>query len=119
MIKSELIAASPKLQHHHQLRISRARYESDLARRRFMLVDAANRLVAAGLEAEWNAALVGACSGRGRTCPLPRRAFPEQLSTEMRHRIQALATTICRSLGPIRQSLIASARKSSPISSRM
>jgi hypothetical protein len=42
---------------HHQLRITRARYECDVARRRFMLVDPANRLVAAGLEAEWNAYL--------------------------------------------------------------
>ena len=35
----------------------RARYEADLARRRYMQVDPANRLVADSLEAEWNHAL--------------------------------------------------------------
>lgn len=34
--------------------VERAQYEADLARRRFMLVDPENRLVAESLEAEWN-----------------------------------------------------------------
>lgn len=34
--------------------VERARYEADLARRRYMQVDPANRLVADSLEAEWN-----------------------------------------------------------------
>jgi hypothetical protein len=34
--------------------IERAQFEADLAQRRFMLVDPANRLVANTLEAEWN-----------------------------------------------------------------
>jgi hypothetical protein len=34
--------------------IERAQFEADLAQRRFMLVDPANRLVADTLEAEWN-----------------------------------------------------------------
>lgn len=37
--------------------VERARYEADLAQRRYMLVDPANRLVADTLEAEWNAKL--------------------------------------------------------------
>src|SRR5262249_26842574 len=37
--------------------VERARYQSDLARRRFMQVDPGNRLVADTLEAEWNQAL--------------------------------------------------------------
>jgi DNA invertase Pin-like site-specific DNA recombinase len=37
-----------------QQRVERARYESELARRRYMSVDPANRLVADALEAEWN-----------------------------------------------------------------
>lgn len=37
--------------------VERARYEVDLARRRYMEVDPANRLVAAELEAEWNRTL--------------------------------------------------------------
>jgi len=57
-IQGELDRRVAQSEQHHQLRITRARYESDFARRRFMLVDPANRLVAAGLEAEWNARLV-------------------------------------------------------------
>jgi DNA invertase Pin-like site-specific DNA recombinase len=37
--------------------VERARYQSDLARQRFMHVDPSNRLVADSLEAEWNQAL--------------------------------------------------------------
>ena len=37
--------------------VERARYQSDLARRRYMQVDPDNRLVADSLEAEWNEAL--------------------------------------------------------------
>jgi hypothetical protein len=37
--------------------VERARYQSDLARRRFMHVDPGNRLVADTLEGEWNQAL--------------------------------------------------------------
>jgi DNA invertase Pin-like site-specific DNA recombinase len=40
-----------------QQEIERARYEADLARRRFMQCDPDNRLVADSLEAEWNQAL--------------------------------------------------------------
>ena len=40
-----------------RLQVDRARYESELARRRFLRVDPDNRLVAASLEAEWNAKL--------------------------------------------------------------
>jgi hypothetical protein len=40
-----------------RLQVDRARYESELARRRFLRVDPDNRLVAASLEAEWNARL--------------------------------------------------------------
>jgi DNA invertase Pin-like site-specific DNA recombinase len=37
--------------------VERARYEADLAQRRYMLVDPSNRLVADTLEAEWNSKL--------------------------------------------------------------
>ena len=37
--------------------VERARYEADLAQRRYMHVDPANRLVADTLEAEWNSKL--------------------------------------------------------------
>jgi hypothetical protein len=47
-------AESDQLRHQA---IERARYESDLARRRYMRCDPDNRLVADSLEAEWNLAL--------------------------------------------------------------
>jgi hypothetical protein len=41
----------------HRRAVERARDEADLARRRYLQVDPANRLVADELEAHWNAAL--------------------------------------------------------------
>jgi len=38
----------------HQQQIERAGYEAEIARKRYMLVDPANRLVATELESEWN-----------------------------------------------------------------
>jgi DNA invertase Pin-like site-specific DNA recombinase len=40
-----------------RMRIERARYEADLAERRYEAVDPANRLIAATLETRWNAAM--------------------------------------------------------------
>ena len=40
-----------------QLRLEQARYEADLARRRFLAVEPEHRLVARSLEQEWNAKL--------------------------------------------------------------
>jgi len=40
-----------------QQQVQRARYEADLAKRRFMQVDPSNRLVADALEADWNESL--------------------------------------------------------------
>ena len=37
--------------------MERARYRADLARRRYLAVDPANRLVADSLESDWNTAL--------------------------------------------------------------
>jgi hypothetical protein len=88
-IQSELDRRIAEREHHHQLRITRARYESDLARRRFMLVDPANRLVAAGLEAEWNRRLSELAVVEQELARF-RAGSHEQLSADMRHRIEAL-----------------------------
>jgi hypothetical protein len=45
------VAETDALRRQH---VERMRYEAELARRRYMLVDPANRLVADNLEAEWN-----------------------------------------------------------------
>lgn len=49
-----------------ELAVERTGYESDLARRRYEAVDPGNRLVAAELEARWNAVLAQADEARSR-----------------------------------------------------
>jgi len=88
-IQSELDRLTAQGEHHHQLRITRARYESDTARRRFMLVDPANRLVAAGLEAEWNARLSELTAAEAELARF-RDGSQEKLSIDMRRRILEL-----------------------------
>lgn len=47
-----------QIEQHWKLRIERAEYEADLARRRYAAVDPENRLVARSLERDWNEKLV-------------------------------------------------------------
>src|SRR5204863_2030518 len=71
--------------------VERAQYEADHARRRYMQVDPANRLVADSLEADWNAklrALVDAQEEYERQRTADRLVVDE----EERQRIFALAT---------------------------
>lgn len=74
-----------------RLQVERARYEADLARRRYMQVDPENRLVADSLEAEWNnklRALTETQEEYERQCKNDRRI----LNTEERNKILTLAT---------------------------
>ena len=75
--------------------VERARYDADLARRRFMEVDPGNRLVADVLEAEWNEKLRGLKQAQEE---LQRRRQEDhrQLGGEQRDRILALATDFPR-----------------------
>lgn len=78
-----------------QAQVERARYEADLARRRYMQVDPANRLVADTLEAEWNnklRAVEQAQQEYERQRQGDRRVFTE----EDRVKIVALATDFPR-----------------------
>jgi DNA invertase Pin-like site-specific DNA recombinase len=50
---SEIEAERQRLAEQWRLRLERARYQADMARRRYEEVDPANRLVAATLEADW------------------------------------------------------------------
>jgi DNA invertase Pin-like site-specific DNA recombinase len=70
-----------------------ARYAATRAERRYRAVDPENRLVARGLEAEWEAALQAA---RDANAELDRReaARPVRLSADERARILALATDL-------------------------
>lgn len=54
----ELERRTGTVQRQWQLKLERARYESELAQRRYEEVDPSNRLVALSLERNWNSALV-------------------------------------------------------------
>jgi DNA invertase Pin-like site-specific DNA recombinase len=75
--------------------VERARYEADLARRRFMKVDPDNRLVADELEAEWNRKL-RALTETQQDCEHRRQADKAVLDEQQRARILALSTDLPR-----------------------
>src|SRR5262249_23274510 len=75
--------------------VERARYEADLAQRRYMHVDPATRLVADALEAEWNNKLRALNQAQEE---YQRRRQADQLTIDnaQRERIAALATDFPR-----------------------
>jgi DNA invertase Pin-like site-specific DNA recombinase len=75
--------------------VERARYEADLARRRYMQVDPDNRLVADELEAEWNRRLRAVTEAQ-EEYERQRHADRAALDEEQRRRIMALATDFPR-----------------------
>jgi len=75
-----------------RLQVDRARYESELARRRFLRVDPDNRLVAASLEAEWNSKL-HALSEAEQNYERQRQADQLKVSSVQREQVLALATS--------------------------
>ena len=79
-----------QIDHQWQLRIERARYDAELAKRRFCAIDPENRLVARNLERDWNERLVEIERLEREYTSLPR---PSTLvaSPEERQRILALA----------------------------
>ena len=70
--------------------VKRARYHADLARRRYLAVDPANRLVADTLEADWNTAL-RALSQAQDTYDQARKNDTGQLTDAQKTRIRQLA----------------------------
>ncbi len=70
--------------------VERARYQTDLARRRFMQVDPDNRLVADSLEAEWNETLRALADAQERY-EKQRQADRAGLNEQQRASIMALA----------------------------
>jgi DNA invertase Pin-like site-specific DNA recombinase len=71
----------------------RARYEAELARRRYMRVDPENRLVADALEADWNARLRAQREAE-EEYQRQREADQGVLDEQQRKRIAALATDV-------------------------
>ena len=90
-VQNELDSRFEELDQLRRAEVDSARYECELARRRFMRVDPDNRLVADSLEAEWNQklrALEAAKLGYERQ----RDADKHKLSEEEHSKILALAT---------------------------
>jgi DNA invertase Pin-like site-specific DNA recombinase len=94
-VQQELQVRSEETDRLRRQQIERARYEADLARRRYMQVDPDNRLVADELEAEWNRRL-RALTEAQTEYERQRQADRAVLEDEQRHRILALATDFPR-----------------------
>jgi hypothetical protein len=71
--------------------VERARYEANLAQRRYMQVEPENRLVADTLEAEWNQKLQALAEAR-LECERQRSLDRQLLDQEKREKIMALAS---------------------------
>ena len=93
------------------LEVERARYEAERAERRYRTVEPENRLVARGLETEWENRLRDLAAAeaelRRREQQRPSRLGPEQLK-----RIQILGSDIRQGLGSAAPPRIAIARNS-------
>jgi len=72
--------------------VQRARYHADLARRRYLTVDPANRLVADTLEADWNTALRGLRDAQDTYDKATNTAAGGALTDAQKTRIRQLAT---------------------------
>lgn len=75
--------------------VDRARYEAELARRRYMHVDPDNRLVADALEGEWNNRLRALATAQ-EEYERRREADPLTLDAQLRARVLALAQNFPR-----------------------
>jgi DNA invertase Pin-like site-specific DNA recombinase len=73
--------------------VERARYHADLARRRYLAVDPANRLVADTLEADWNTALRALTQAQD-TCDQASKHDTGQLTDTQQARIHQLVTDL-------------------------
>jgi len=89
----QLQARAKQIDRQWQLRLERAQYEADLARRRYVAIDPENRLVARSLEREWNEKLTEVERLQREYATLPKP--PALLITPReRERILALAHDI-------------------------
>ncbi len=94
-VQQELQARIEEVDKLRKKQVERARYEADLAQRRYLHVDPANRLVADSLEADWNEklrALTAAQEQYEQQRQKDRAAVDEQ----QRARIAALASDFPR-----------------------
>ena len=94
-VQQELQARIEEVDRLRKKHVERARYEADLAQRRYLHVDPANRLVADSLEADWNEKL--------RALTLAQEQYEQQrrqdritVDEQQRARIAALASDFPR-----------------------
>jgi DNA invertase Pin-like site-specific DNA recombinase len=92
-VQQQLQARVDEAERLRSYQVERARYEADVARRRFMKVDPENRLVADELEAEWNRKLRALTEAQDEA---NRQSTPAVLDEAQRARILALATDLPR-----------------------
>jgi len=86
----ELDARARQLERQWQLQLERARYEADLARRRYLTVEPEHRLVARSLERDWDAKLAEVARLEREYAALPSPTA-HLVSPAERQRILALA----------------------------
>lgn len=91
----ELEARAHQIERAWELERERARYEAELARRRFELVEPLNRLVARSLEREWNQKLLQLEQWE-REAALASRVAPCCLTAPERERVLSLARDLPR-----------------------
>jgi DNA invertase Pin-like site-specific DNA recombinase len=94
-VQRELQARLEDTDRLHRRAVESARYEADLARRRYLQVDPANRLVADELEAQWNRALQQVVDAQ-EIYDRHRQGARVGVDAEARARILALASDFPR-----------------------
>jgi len=94
-IQTELAARDSEADHLRRQHVERARYDADLAERRFLQVDPDHRLVADALEADWNAKL-RALTAAQEAYEHAKTAEPHIVSDVERAELLALATDFPR-----------------------
>jgi DNA invertase Pin-like site-specific DNA recombinase len=94
-VQQEIKARIEEVDRLRRKQVERARYEADLAQRRYLHVDPANRLVADSLEAEWNSKL-RALNEAQEECDRLCRTDHLAMNEPQLERIAALATDFPR-----------------------
>ena len=89
-VQAELQARADEADELRRQQVERARYEADLAQRRYLQVDPENRLVAGSLEADWNARLRTLAAAE-EECARRRAADGRLLGEQQEAQILALA----------------------------
>lgn len=94
-VQDELRARSDEADRLRRQQVDRARYEAELAQRRYLRVDPDNRLVADSLEADWNAKLRALAAAQDE-CVRKRDADLLVVDGDVRAQILALAADFPR-----------------------